>query len=219
MPATARCALPAWYNVYRSRNNWEPIASGSQAPWQYSGTHCLWLTSSRADRILAMGYRLIQTRRGSMLVRTPSAAQRRKARQQAKSVRRAMAKRCKCWHGEAARLYHEELTRNKQIKAGVSDNVISSRREVADAPPEGAKPQVHNARCAYKPLGQSVGTDSKIDSLAQKNVLTLAQAAGAACETAQDSLQMDRTVLGQNQHKPSCDKGSRQLPKSCTSTK
>jgi hypothetical protein len=215
----ARCALPAWYNVYRNRNNWEPIASGSQAPWQYSGTHCLWLTSSRADRILAMGYRLIQTRRGSMLVRTPSAAQRRKARQQAKSVRRAMAKRCKCWHGEAARLYHEELTRNKQIKAGVSDNAISSRREVADAPPEGAKPQVHNAGCAMKPPGQSVGTDSKIDSLAQKNVLTLAQAAGAACETAQDSLQMDRTVLGQNQHKPSCDKGSRQLPKSCTSTK
>jgi len=32
MPAMARCALPAWYNVYRSRNNSEPIASGSQAP-------------------------------------------------------------------------------------------------------------------------------------------------------------------------------------------
>jgi hypothetical protein len=95
MPAMARCALPAWYNVYRNRNNWEPIASGSQAPWQYSGTHCLWLTSPRADRILAMGYRLIQTRRGSMLVRTPSAAQRRKARQQARSVRHAMARNCK----------------------------------------------------------------------------------------------------------------------------
>jgi len=106
-----------------------------------------------------------------------------------------------------------------QRKAGVSDNVISSRQEVADAPPEGARPQVHNAGCAMKPPGQSVGTDSKTDALAQKNVLTLAQAAGAACETAQDSLQMDRTVLGQNQHKPSCDKGSRQLPKSCTSTK
>ena len=66
---------------------------------------------------------------------------------------------------------------------------------MADAPPEGARPQVHNAGCAMKPPGQSVGTDSKIDSLAQKNVLTLAQAAGAACETAQDSLQMDRTVL------------------------
>ena len=212
--------------------NWELIASGSQAPWQYSGTHCLWLTSSRADRTLAMGYRLIQTRRGSMLVRTPSAAQRREARQQAKSVRRAMAKRCKCWHGESAQEYAEQLAmrmtgpvnpgRNScqpASKAGVSDKVISSRREVADAPPEGAKPQVHNAGCAMKPPGQSVGTDSKIDSLAQKNVLTLAQAAGAACETAQDSLQMDRTVLGQNQHKPSCDKGSRQLPKSCTSTK
>jgi len=74
-----------------------------------------------------MGYRLIQTRRGSMLVRTPSAAQRRKARQQARSVRRAMAKRCKVWHGEAARLYHEELTK-KNLKAGVSDNVISSRQ-------------------------------------------------------------------------------------------
>jgi hypothetical protein len=75
-----------------------------------------------------MGYRLKQTRGGYMLFPTLSAAQRRKARQQAKSVRRAMAKRCKCWHGEAARLYHEELTRNKQIKAGVSDNAISSRQ-------------------------------------------------------------------------------------------
>ena len=75
-----------------------------------------------------MGYRLIQTRRGSMLVRTPSAAQRRKARQQAKSVRRAMAERCKCWHGEAARLYHEELMRNKQLKEnnsfGVGDSTV-----------------------------------------------------------------------------------------------
>ena len=179
-----------------------------------------------------MGYRMIQTRRGSMLVRTPSAAQRRKARQQARSVRRAMAERCKCWHGKAAQEYAEQLAmrmmgpvnpgRNscQPGKAGVSDNVISSRQEVADAPPEGARPQVHNAGCAVLlPPGQSVGTDSKTDALAQKNVLTLAQAAGAACETAQDSLQMDRTVLGQNQHKPSCDKGSRQLPKSYTSTK
>jgi len=88
-----------------------------------------------------MGYRLIQTRRGSMLVRTPSAAQRRKARQQARSVRRAMAERCKCWHGEAAQEYAEQLAmrmtgpvnpgRNScqpASKAGVSDNVISSRQ-------------------------------------------------------------------------------------------
>ena len=166
-----------------------------------------------------MGYRLIQTRRGSMLVPTPSAAQRRKTRQQARSVRRAMAKRCKCWHGEAARLYHEELTRNNQIKAGVSDNAISSRREVADAPPEGAKPQVHNARCAYKPLGQSVGTDSKIDSLAQKNVLTLAPALRAG-ETAGDSPSNDRTqLISDMELNPSPDKGSEQLPTSYTSTK
>ena len=199
--------------------NWELIASGSQAPRQYSGTHCLWLTSSRADRTLAMGYRLKQTRGGYMLFPTPSAAQRRKARQQAKSVRRAMAKRCKCWHGEAARLYHEELTRNKQIKAGVSDNASSSRREVADAPPEGAKPQVHNARCAYKPLGQSVGTDSKIDSLAQ-NVLTLAPALRAG-ETAGDNPSVQMTGPGSCQAvepNPSPDKGSRQLPTSYTST-
>jgi len=214
----AGCALPAWYNVCRGRNNWELIASGSQAPWQYSGTHCLWLTSSRADRTLAMGYRLKQTRGGYMLFPTLSAAQRRKARQQAKSVRRAMAKRCKCWHGEAARLYHEELTRNKQIKAGVSDNASSSRREVADAPPEGAKPQVHNARCAYKPLGQSVGTDSKIDSLAQMNVLTLAPALRAG-ETAGDSPSNDRTQLMSGMElNPSPDKGSEQLPRSYTST-
>ena len=64
MPAMARCALPAWYNVYRNRNNWEPIASGSQAPRQYPGTHCLWLTSSRADRILAVGNRLIRGQQG-----------------------------------------------------------------------------------------------------------------------------------------------------------
>ena len=150
-----------------------------------------------------------------MLFPTPSAAQRRKARQQAKSVRRAMAKRCKVWHGEAARLYHEELTK-KKLKAGVSDNVISGRQEVADAPPGGARPQVHNAGCAMKPPGKSVGTDSKTDALAQ-NVLTLAPDIRAG-ETAQDSLQMDRTVLGQNQHKLSCDKGSRQLPTSYTST-
>jgi hypothetical protein len=75
-----------------------------------------------------MGYRLIQTRRGSMLAPTLSAAQRRKARQQARSVRRAMAKRCKCWHGEAARLYHEELMRNKQSTTtnsfGVGDSIV-----------------------------------------------------------------------------------------------
>ena len=165
-----------------------------------------------------MGYRLKQTRGGYMLFPTPSAAQRRKARQQAKSVRRAMAKRCKCWHGEAARLYHEELTRNKQIKAGVSDNASSSRREVADAPPEGAKPQVHNARCAYKPLGQSVGTDSKIDSLAQMNVLTLAPALRAG-ETAGDSPSNDRTQLRSDMElNPSPDKGSEQLPRTYTLT-
>jgi len=159
-----------------------------------------------------MSYGLIQTRRGSMLVRTPSPAQRRKARQQARSVRRAMAKRCKCWHGAAAQEYAEQLAMRMTgpvnpdcnscqpaSKAGVSDNVISSRREVADAPPEGAKPQVHNAGCALKPPGQSVGTDSKIDSLAQKNVLTLAPALRVG-ETAQDSPSNDRTVLGQNSH-------------------
>ena len=107
-----------------------------------------------------------------------------------------------------------------QRKAGVSDNVISSRREVADAPPEGAKPQVHNARCAYKPLGQSVGTDSKIDSLAQ-NVLTLAPALRAG-ETAGDKPSVQSTGPGSCQAvepNPSPDKGSRQLPTSYTSTK
>ena len=178
-----------------------------------------------------MGYTLKQTRGGYMLFPTPSAAQRRKARQQAKSVRRAMAKRCKCWHGEAAQEYAEQLAmrmtgpvnpgRNScqpASKAGVSDNVISSRREVADAPPEGAKPQVHNARCAYKPLGQSVGTDSKIDSLAQKNVLTLAPALRAG-ETAGDSPSNDRPQLMSGMElNPSPDKGSEQLPRSYTST-
>ena len=217
----ARCALPAWYNVYRNRNNWEPIASGSEAPWQYPGTHCLWLTSSRADRILAMGYRLIQTRRGSMLVRTLSAAQRRKARQQARSVRRAMARNCKVWHGEAARAYYEQLVREGKIKPTVSDNVIRGRVEVADAPPEGAKPQVHNAGCAMKPPGQSVGTDCKIDSLAQKNVLTLAPALRAG-ETVGDNPFRQMTGPGSCQAvepNPSPNKGSRQLPKSYTSTK
>ena len=88
-----------------------------------------------------MGYRLKQTRGGYMLFPTPSAAQRRKARQQAKSVRRAMAKRCKCWHGESAQEYAEQLAmrmtgpvnpgRNScqpASKAGVSDNAISSRQ-------------------------------------------------------------------------------------------
>jgi len=167
-----------------------------------------------------MGYRLIQTRRGSMLVRTPSPAQRRKARQQASSVRRAMAKNCKVWHGEAAQAYYEQLVREGKIKPTVSDNVISSRREVADAPPEGARPQVHNARCAYKPLGQSVGTDSKIDSLAQ-NVLTLAPALRAG-ETAGDKPSVQSTGPGSCQAvepNPSPDKGSRQLPTSYTSTK
>ena len=167
-----------------------------------------------------MGYRLIQTRRGSMLVRTPSPAQRRKARQQASSVRRAMAKNCKVWHGEAAQAYYEQLVREGKIKPTVSDNVISSRREVADAPPEGARPQVHNARCAYKPLGQSVGTDSKIDSLAQ-NVLTLAPALRAG-ETAGDKPSVQSTGPGSCQAvepNPSPDKGSRQVPKSYTSTK
>ena len=168
-----------------------------------------------------MGYRLIQTRRGSMLVRTPSPAQRRKARQQASSVRRAMAKNCKVWHGEAAQAYYEQLVREGKIKPTVSDNVISSRREVADAPPEGARPQVHNARCAYKPLGQSVGTDSKIDSLAQKNVLTLAPALRAG-ETAGDKPSVQSTGPGSCQAvepNPSPDKGSEQLPTSYTSTK
>jgi len=165
-----------------------------------------------------MGYRLTQTRRGSVLVRTPSAAQRRKARQQARSVRRAMAKQCKVWHGEAAQAYYEQLVREGKIKPTVSDNVIRGRVEVADAPPEGAKPQVHNARCAYKPLGQSVGTDSKIDSLAQKNVLTLAPALRAG-ETAGDSPSNDRTqLISDMELNPSPDKGSEQLPTSCTST-
>jgi len=158
-----------------------------------------------------MGYRMIQTRRGTMLVRTPSAAQRRKARQQARSVRRAMAKRCKSWHGEAAQAYFEQLVHEGKIKPTVSDNAIRGRVEVADAPPEGAKPQVHNAGCAMKPPGQSVGTDSKIDSLAQKNVLTLAQAAGAACETAGDNPALQMTGPGSCQAvepNPSPDKGS-----------
>jgi len=168
-----------------------------------------------------MGYRLMQTRRGSVLVRTPSAAQRRKARQQARSVRRAMAKQCKVWHGEAAQAYYEQLVREGKIKPTVSDNVIRGRVEVADAPPEGAKPQVHNARCAYKPLGQSVGTDSKIDSLAQKNVLTLAPALRAG-ETVGDNPFRQMTGPGSCQAvepNPSPNKGSRQLPKSYTSTK
>jgi hypothetical protein len=201
--------------------NWEPIASGSQAPWQYPGTHCLWLTSSRADRILAMGYRLIQTRRGSMLVRTPSATQRRKARQQARSVRRAMAKNCKVWHGEAAQAYYEQLVREAKIKPTVSDNVIRSRVEVADAPPEGARPQVHNAGCAMKPPGQSVGTDSKTSSLAQKNVLTLAQVPCGTCETAGDNPSRQMTGPGSCQAvepNPSPDKGSEQFPKTYTLT-
>jgi hypothetical protein len=75
-----------------------------------------------------MGLVLKQTRGGCMLVPTLSAAQRRKAKQKARSVCRAMAKRCKCWHGEAARLYHEELTRNKQLKEnnsfGVGDSIV-----------------------------------------------------------------------------------------------
>jgi hypothetical protein len=165
-----------------------------------------------------MGYRLKQTRGGYMLFPTPSAAQRRKTRQQARRVRRAMAKRCKVWHGEAARLYHEELMRKKQLKAGVSDNAISSRREVADAPPEGAKPQVHNAGCiVLRSPGQSVGTDSKIGSLAQKTVLTLAPALRAG-ETVEDSPAVhDRTGLTSDMEpNPSADKGSRQLPTSYT---
>ena len=168
-----------------------------------------------------MGYRLIQTRRGSMLVRTPSAAQRRKARQQARSVRRAMAKQCKVWHGEAAQAYYEQLVREGKIKPMISDETTHGRLEVADAPPEGAKPQVHNARCAYEPLGQSVGTDSKIDSLAQKNVLTLAPALRAG-ETAGDKPSVQMTGPGSCQAvepNPSPNKGSRQLPKSYTSTK
>ena len=96
-----------------------------------------------------------------------------------------MAKNCKVWHGEAAQAYYEQLAREGKIKPMISDETTHGRLEVADAPPEGAKPQVHNARCAYKPLGQSVGTDSKIDSLAQKNVLTLAPALRAG-ETAGD---------------------------------
>jgi hypothetical protein len=75
-----------------------------------------------------VGYRLKQTRGGYMLFPTLSAAQRRKARQKARSVRRAMAKRCRCWHGEAARLYHEELMSNKQLKEnnsfGVGDSTV-----------------------------------------------------------------------------------------------
>ena len=159
-----------------------------------------------------MGYRLIQTRRGGMLVRPQSPAQRRKARQQARAVRRAMAKNCKVWHGEAAQAYYEQLVREGKIKPTVSDNLIRSRVEVADAPPEGARPQVDNAGCAMKPPGQSVGTDSKIDSLAQKNVLTLAQAAGAACETAGDNPALQMTGPGSSQAvepNPSPDKGSR----------
>jgi hypothetical protein len=154
-----------------------------------------------------------------MLAPTLSAAQRRKARQQARSVRRAMAKRCKVWHGEAAQAYYEQLVREGKIKPTVSDKVIRGRVEVADAPPEGAKPQVHNARCAYKPLGQSVGTDSKIDSLAQ-NVLTLAPALRAG-ETAGDNPSVQMTGPGSCQAvepNPSPDKGSRQLPTSYTST-
>jgi hypothetical protein len=137
-----------------------------------------------------MGYRLIQTRRGSMLVRTPSAAQRRKARQQARSVRRAMAKNCKVWHGEAAQAYYEQLVHEGKVKPTISDNVSRGRVEVADAPPEGVRPQVHNAACPVFPAaGQSVGTDSKTDALAQKNVLTLAQVPCGTCETVGDTHQ------------------------------
>jgi len=167
-----------------------------------------------------------------MLVRNLSPAQKRRARKQAKALRQAMAKNCKVWHGEAAQAYYEQLVREGKIKtavpmtgpvnpgrnscqparnAGVSDNASSSRVEVADAPPEGAKPQVHNAGCAMKPPGQSVGTDSKIDSLAQKTVLTLAQAAGAACETAGDNPSRQMTGPGSCQAvepNPSPDKGS-----------
>jgi len=168
-----------------------------------------------------------------MLVRNLSPAQKRRARKQAKALRRAMAKNCKVWHGEAAQAYYEQLVREGKIKtavpmtgpvnpgrnscqparnAGVSDNASSSRVEVADAPPEGAKPQVHNAGCAMKPPGQSVGTDSKIDSLAQKNVLTLAQVPGGTCETVGDNPSVQMTGPGSCQAvepNPSPDKGSR----------
>jgi hypothetical protein len=165
-----------------------------------------------------MGYRLIQTRDGCMLFPTPSAAQRRKARQRAKSVRRAMARCCKVWHGDAAQAYYEQLVHEGKIKPTVSDNVIRGRVEVADAPPEGARPQVHNAGCAMKPPGQSVGTDSKTSSLAQKNVLTLAPALRAG-ETAGDSPSRQMTGPGSCQAvepNPSPNKGSRQLPTSYT---
>ena len=92
------------------------------------GAHCLGLTCSRADRSSAMGFVLKQTRGGCMLVPTRSAAQRRKAKEEARSFLRAMARRCKCWHGEAAEVYHEELTRNKQLKEsnsfGVGDSIV-----------------------------------------------------------------------------------------------
>ena len=156
-----------------------------------------------------MGYRLIQTRRGSMLVRTPSAAQRRKARQQARAVRRAMAKNCKVWHGEAAQAYYEQLVHEGKIKPTVSDNVIRGRVEVADAPPEGVRPQVHNAAGGMH-AGQSVGTDSKTGSLAQKNVLTLAPALRAG-ETVGDNPSRQMTGPGSCQAvepNPSPNKGS-----------
>jgi len=159
-----------------------------------------------------MGYRMIQTGRGTMLVPTPSAAQRRKARQQARSVRRAMAKQCKVWHGEAAQAYYEQLVQEGKIKPTVSDSVIRGRVEVADAPPEGARPQVHNAGCAVLlPPGQSVGTDSKTGSLAQKSVLTLAQVPGGTCETVGDNPSRQMTGPGSCQAvepNPSPNKGS-----------
>jgi len=125
------------------------------------------------------------------------------------------------WQGKAAQAYYEQLVHEGKIKPTVSDNVIRGRVEVADAPPEGARPQVHNAGCAMKPPGQSVGTDSKTGSLAQKNVLTLAPALRAG-ETVGDNPSRQMTGPGSCQAaepNPSPDKGSRQLLKSCTSTK
>jgi len=45
MPAMPGWALPAWYNVYGNRNNWEFIASRLKSSLAGRG-HCLWLKSS-----------------------------------------------------------------------------------------------------------------------------------------------------------------------------
>ena len=105
------------------------------------------------------------------------------------------------WQGKAAQAYYEQLVHEGKIKPTVSDNVIRGRVEVADAPPEGARPQVHHAGCAvFLPPGQSVGTDSKTSSLAQKHVLTLAQVPCGTCETVGDNPSRPADSKGNGDH-------------------